>query len=150
MASGALGRHRLGGLVVVARGQQHDAPQGRDDHRHGDADGDQTLLLLRAARLLGDLLEPELTVGLLSFTLGGAHESGRLLPIGGRWTSPTCSVVSVALIVQKYGGTSVADPDRMRAVAENVAFTKRHGNDVVVVVSAMGRPPTTSSSSPTT
>ena len=45
----------------------------------------------------------------------------------------------MALIVQKYGGTSVADPDRMRAVAENVAFTKRHGNDVVVVVSAMGK-----------
>ena len=45
----------------------------------------------------------------------------------------------MALIVQKYGGTSVADPDRMRAVAEHVAFTKRHGNDVVVVVSAMGK-----------
>jgi len=45
----------------------------------------------------------------------------------------------VALIVQKYGGTSVADPDRMRAVADHVAFTKRHGNDVVVVVSAMGK-----------
>jgi aspartate kinase len=45
----------------------------------------------------------------------------------------------VALIVQKYGGTSVADPDRMRAVAENVAFTRRHGNDLVVVVSAMGK-----------
>jgi aspartate kinase len=46
---------------------------------------------------------------------------------------------AVALIVQKYGGTSVADPDRIRAVAENVAFTRRHGNDVVVVVSAMGK-----------
>jgi aspartate kinase len=45
----------------------------------------------------------------------------------------------VALIVQKYGGTSVADPDRIRAVAENVAFTRRHGNDVIVVVSAMGK-----------
>ncbi len=45
----------------------------------------------------------------------------------------------MSLIVQKYGGTSVADPDRMRAVAENVAFTKRHGSDVVVVVSAMGK-----------
>jgi aspartate kinase len=45
----------------------------------------------------------------------------------------------MTLIVQKYGGTSVADPDRMRAVAENVAFTRRHGNDVVVVVSAMGK-----------
>ncbi len=45
----------------------------------------------------------------------------------------------MALIVQKYGGTSVADPDRIRAVAEHVAFTKRRGNDVVVVVSAMGK-----------
>jgi aspartate kinase len=45
----------------------------------------------------------------------------------------------VALIVQKYGGTSVADPDRIRAVAEHVAFTRSHGNDVVVVVSAMGK-----------
>jgi aspartate kinase len=45
----------------------------------------------------------------------------------------------VALIVQKYGGTSVADPDRMRAVADHVAFTKRHGDQVVVVVSAMGK-----------
>ncbi|MDP9465075.1 MAG: aspartate kinase, partial [Actinomycetota bacterium] len=45
----------------------------------------------------------------------------------------------MALIVQKFGGTSVADPDRLRAVAEHVAFTKRHGNDVVVAVSAMGK-----------
>jgi aspartate kinase len=45
----------------------------------------------------------------------------------------------MSLVVQKYGGTSVADPDRIRAVAENVAFTRRHGNDVVVVVSAMGK-----------
>jgi aspartate kinase len=45
----------------------------------------------------------------------------------------------VALIVQKYGGTSVADPERIRSVAENVAFTRRHGHDVVVVVSAMGK-----------
>ena len=45
----------------------------------------------------------------------------------------------MALIVQKYGGTSVADPDRIRSVAEHIAFTKRHGSDVVVVVSAMGK-----------
>jgi aspartate kinase len=45
----------------------------------------------------------------------------------------------VALIVQKYGGTSVADPDRMRAVAEHIAYTRRQGNDVVAVVSAMGK-----------
>lgn len=41
--------------------------------------------------------------------------------------------------MQKYGGTSVADPDRIRAVAENVAFTVRRGDQVVVVVSAMGK-----------
>ncbi|NCW49507.1 MAG: aspartate kinase, partial [Actinobacteria bacterium] len=45
----------------------------------------------------------------------------------------------MALIVQKFGGTSVADPDRMRAVADHVAFTRSHGDDVVVVVSAMGK-----------
>ena len=45
----------------------------------------------------------------------------------------------MALIVQKYGGTSVADPDRIKSVADHVAFTRRHGNDVIVVVSAMGK-----------
>ena len=45
----------------------------------------------------------------------------------------------MALIVQKYGGTSVADPDRMRAVADHIAFTTRHGDQVVAVVSAMGK-----------
>ena len=45
----------------------------------------------------------------------------------------------MALIVQKYGGTSVADPDRIRAVADHVSYTARHGNEVVVVVSAMGK-----------
>ncbi len=43
------------------------------------------------------------------------------------------------LVVQKYGGTSVADPDRVRAVAANIVRTKRRGADVVVVVSAMGK-----------
>ena len=45
----------------------------------------------------------------------------------------------MALIVQKYGGTSVADPDRIKSVADHVAYTKKHGNDVIVVVSAMGK-----------
>ena len=40
----------------------------------------------------------------------------------------------MALIVQKYGGTSVADPERIHAVADNVAFAKKRGNDVIVVV----------------
>src|SRR4029077_10152117 len=42
-------------------------------------------------------------------------------------------------MVQKYGGTSVGDADRIRAVADHVARTRRSGDDVVVVVSAMGK-----------
>src|SRR4051794_9608814 len=45
----------------------------------------------------------------------------------------------MALVVQKFGGTSVADADRMKAVAEHVAYTRRQGHEVVVVVSAMGK-----------
>jgi len=41
------------------------------------------------------------------------------------------------LIVQKFGGTSVGDLDRIENVAKRVARTKAQGNDVVVVVSAM-------------
>jgi aspartate kinase len=44
----------------------------------------------------------------------------------------------VSTVVQKYGGTSVADPERIRQVAERVMRTRREGHDVVVVVSAMG------------
>jgi aspartate kinase len=43
----------------------------------------------------------------------------------------------VALIVQKYGGTSVGDIARIRNVAHRVAKTRKEGNDVLVVVSAM-------------
>jgi aspartate kinase len=46
--------------------------------------------------------------------------------------------VIVALVVQKYGGSSVSDADRIRRVAERIVETKKNGNDVVVVVSAMG------------
>ena len=44
----------------------------------------------------------------------------------------------MALIVQKYGGSSVADASSVRRVARRIVDTKRAGNDVVVVVSAMG------------
>jgi len=44
----------------------------------------------------------------------------------------------MALIVQKYGGSSVADAERIRNVARRVAKVKDKGNQVVVVVSAMG------------
>ena len=45
----------------------------------------------------------------------------------------------MALVVQKYGGTSVGDAERIRAVADHVARTRADGNEVVVVVSAMGK-----------
>ena len=45
----------------------------------------------------------------------------------------------MALLVQKFGGTSVADPERIRNVADQVARTRKRGNDVVLVVSAMGK-----------
>ncbi len=44
----------------------------------------------------------------------------------------------MSVIVQKYGGTSVGDAERIRAVADRVATAREAGHDVVVVVSAMG------------
>ena len=98
----------------------------------------------------------------LALQLGEARCSGGLLPStfflpghggtpyrsgrGGRTgcrgqasVRPASTSACVALIVQKFGGTSVGDTDRVRAVADHVARTKRHGDDVVVVVSAMGK-----------
>ncbi len=45
----------------------------------------------------------------------------------------------MAVLVQKYGGSSVADIDKLHAVADRVALARRSGYDVVVVVSAMGK-----------
>ena len=45
----------------------------------------------------------------------------------------------MALIVQKYGGTSVGSVERIRAVAQRVIKTVTAGNSLVVVVSAMGK-----------
>jgi len=44
----------------------------------------------------------------------------------------------MAIVVQKYGGSSVADADRILGVAKRVMKTREQGHDVVVVVSAMG------------
>lgn len=44
----------------------------------------------------------------------------------------------MALIVQKFGGSSVADANRVRNVANRVVETANAGNKVVVVVSAQG------------
>jgi len=44
----------------------------------------------------------------------------------------------VALVVQKYGGSSVADADGIKRVAQRIVTTRKSGDSVVVVVSAMG------------
>ncbi|WP_222192670.1 aspartate kinase [Modestobacter italicus] len=44
----------------------------------------------------------------------------------------------MALVVQKYGGSSVANAERVKRVAERIVEAKKNGDDVVVVVSAMG------------
>jgi aspartate kinase len=52
---------------------------------------------------------------------------------------PLSSEVQSRLVVQKYGGTSVGSPDRIKAVAENIATSVKRGHAVIVVVSAMGK-----------
>ena len=46
------------------------------------------------------------------------------------------SIINMALIIQKYGGTSVADAERVKEVAKRVLKYKKEGHDVIVVVSA--------------
>ncbi|MGB1504561.1 MAG: aspartate kinase [Acidimicrobiales bacterium] len=45
----------------------------------------------------------------------------------------------MALYVQKFGGTSVGSPDRIREVADHVARCRKRGDEIVLVVSAMGK-----------
>lgn len=45
----------------------------------------------------------------------------------------------MAIIVQKYGGSSLSDIDKLKKVASLIAEAKKIGNEVVVVVSAMGK-----------
>src|SRR5690606_15215385 len=54
--------------------------------------------------------------------------------------SPHCQFrrLTMGLIVQKYGGTSVKELDRIRAVADRIRKTRDLGHQVVVVVSARG------------
>jgi len=62
---------------------------------------------------------------------------------GGRYTQAASSRSGrsgspVALVVQKYGGSSVADADGIKRVAQRIVATRKAGHSVVVVVSAMG------------
>jgi len=54
------------------------------------------------------------------------------------WEKTFQTVRIMSIVVQKFGGTSLADSARIMAVADRVESTRRVGNDVVVVVSAMG------------
>jgi aspartate kinase len=45
----------------------------------------------------------------------------------------------VAIVVQKYGGSSVADVEKLGRVADRVVAARADGHEVVVVVSAMGK-----------
>src|SRR5690606_24971341 len=56
----------------------------------------------------------------------------------GAASAPSMEVPPVALIVQKYGGSSVADAEGIKRVAKRIVDTRRAGHDVVVAVSAMG------------
>ena len=49
------------------------------------------------------------------------------------------TVLDMSLVVQKFGGTSLADVDRIEAVADRIQSTRSEGHDLVVVVSAMGQ-----------
>jgi aspartate kinase len=57
----------------------------------------------------------------------------------GRFQARPVPFSAVSLLVQKFGGSSVADPERIRGVADHVARSRRQGDEVVVVVSAMGK-----------
>jgi len=65
--------------------------------------------------------------------------SGRLGPLEGVVHSRLPIRYAMSIVVQKYGGTSVASPDRIARIADRIVATRREGNDVVVVVSAMGK-----------
>jgi aspartate kinase len=87
-------------------------------------------------------LAPHLAVLPLSFPFTGLGHGGGVYdsknPSQPR-EGPPVRLSVVTLLVQKFGGTSVADPDRIRAVADHIVRTRRDGHDVVVVVSAMGK-----------
>ena len=88
----------------------------------------------------GSLREPPADPGSPGVGAGPPGASG-LRPggIGREHEGAAGTIDAVSLVVQKYGGTSVADPDRIKAVADHIVATRRQGHDVVVVVSAMGK-----------
>src|SRR5215212_3478559 len=51
---------------------------------------------------------------------------------------PARRAAAVGIVVQKYGGSSVSDAENIKRVARRIVETRKAGNNVVVVVSAMG------------
>ncbi len=70
--------------------------------------------------------------------LRGDHPDARGLDAPGAAAAVPLDSGPVALVVQKYGGSSVADAEGVKRVARRIAETRRRGDDVCVVVSAMG------------
>ena len=66
--------------------------------------------------------------------MGLGQSRGRCSCLAGKRSK----LMVMSLVVQKFGGTSLADAARIKAVADRVESTRREGHDVVVVVSAMG------------
>ena len=131
----------LRGRRVVALEELEPAEDDTHDH---DGDPDVARSAEAPLALLGfaHRLTPELTVDPLTFAFGGFGHGGGVYRSVIQTKCRRCSPVpsgAVSLLVQKFGGTSVADPDRIRAVAEHIVRTRRAGDDVVVVVSAMGK-----------
>src|SRR5690606_33577619 len=98
----------------------HDAVRGPGADEHADP--------ATARRLPGEPAQVHQPQDLLGRIGRAAGSAARVLQHG----------EPMALIVQKYGGTSVGSPERIRQVAARVAAERRRGSDVVVVVSAMG------------
>ena len=69
----------------------------------------------------------------------GRVGSGGVGPLSRERAAGAINVEEMPVVVQKFGGTSVGDADRIRAVADHIARTRREGTDVVAVVSAMGK-----------
>src|SRR5690606_29770862 len=67
-----------------------------------------------------------------------SHDSRKLHSIFDQRDSQSSGAPTVALIVQKYGGSSVADAEAIKRVAQRIVAQKKAGYDVVVIVSAMG------------
>ena len=72
--------------------------------------------------------------------IGGSGLPALALTAGARPSSARCAIMrrTMPIVVQKYGGSSVADVTRLKQVAERIMRTKAAGYDVAVVVSAMG------------